>query len=89
MINSDFTFFFYLVPLIKIIVASPPKEVQSEPDLDLIKEDIFNLNDNDKSSKPKELPTLPFEIPLNYEDDDIPEDTPLNIIESTIFTFSL
>jgi len=72
-------------------VASPPKEVQSEPDLDLIKEDSFNLNDNDKVSKPKskEIPTLPFEVPLNYEDDDIPEDTPLNIIESTIFTFSL
>ena len=77
-------------------MASPPKEVQSEPDLDIVNEDGFNLDGCKPSSlpksKPKVSPSVPLERSLNYDDDEddaIPEETPLNIIESTIFTFSL
>ncbi|KAL4483634.1 hypothetical protein ABPG72_006700 [Tetrahymena utriculariae] len=75
------------IPQIKIIVSSPPKEIQSEPDIMI--DDDLKLGDH-------HFPHQNFQMsPMNSlssnaeEDDDIPDDdNPLSIIESTLYKIS-
>ncbi|EAR91088.1 hypothetical protein TTHERM_00430090 (macronuclear) [Tetrahymena thermophila SB210] len=75
------------IPQIKIIVSSPPKEIQSEPDIMI--DDDLKLGDHNFPHQNFQISPLTSFSSNVEEDDDIPDDDyPLSIIESTLYKIS-
>ncbi|KAL4462082.1 hypothetical protein ABPG74_000927 [Tetrahymena malaccensis] len=75
------------IPQIKIIVSSPPKEIQSEPDIMI--DDDLKLGDHNFPHQNFQISPLTSFSSNAEEDEDIPDDDyPLSIIESTLYKIS-